>query len=291
MTTPDLLAQPPMPSPWPALAPLLSEVCLVLGDEGAVTWASPNCAGLLGVDPDAALGTRLSDYIDQLEPGLVVDTTGASATTVRIAHPYRGTIWAELRRVHHDGGTLAVLRDVTQLRELQTALERTAIEDPLTGVGNRATVLRALTTEFARSQRYGRPLTIVAIDLDGLRNVNRDHGTDGGDVVLELVARTIDGCLRSADYVGRTDADEFLVLLPETRLDGAVQLAERVRQAIEGLCVRLPNGMARMTASLGVAPLGRNDDRQQLVERAEAGVRQGKRAGGNRVGVAQVRIS
>jgi diguanylate cyclase (GGDEF)-like protein len=222
----------------------------------------------------------------------MVDSGDDVPMVVRIAHPYRPNLWASLRRIPRDDAhTLCLLQDVTAHRELELQLERTAHEDDLTGVANRATTLRALRTEVARAHRYDRPLAMLLLDVDGLRHVNQAHGTEGGDLVLELVARTLDGCVRGMDFVGRTDADEFAMLLPETDIDGALRLAERVRSSVAGLCVRLPGGMARVTASVGVAIIDVDDDVERLLARAGTAIGQVKLTGGNRVGVAQTRIS
>jgi len=270
----------------------MSEVVMVLASDDTCCYVTPNCASLLGREPEQVLQTRLIDHVIGEDVGFLLEPACGLPVTVRIRHAYRGLLWVEVRRVATDDGTeVCVLRDVTRLRELEIELERGAHHDPLTGVANRATLLRAVDTELARAQRYERPLSVVVLDIDHLRRVNDDHGVEAGDQVLQLVARTLDGCVRATDFVGRWAGEEFVVLLPETQLSGARDLAQRVCQAVSGLCVRLPKGIARVTASLGVATVQAEDDAQRLLARAEAATARAKHGGRNRVAIAHLRIS
>jgi len=290
-----------MPQTYPlaASAPLLdkvvrhlAEVVMVLASDGTCCYVTPNSASLLGREPEQVLATRLIDHVVGEDVGFLLEPPTGVPVTTRIRHPYRGLLFVEVRRsIDEDGSEVVVLRDVTRRRELQIELERVSHADALTQVANRATLFRAIQTELARAQRYERPLSLVVVDLDHLRRVNDGYGIEAGDQVLQLVARTLAGCVRSSDFVGRLSGEEFVMLLPETDLEGAEGLAQRVRQSIEGLCIRLPRGMARATASLGVAFAQADDDPQRLISRAEGAVSRAKQSGRNRVAVARLRIS
>jgi len=290
-----------MSTSYPVLSPAhdleriiahLSEVVMTLAEDGTCSYVTPNAATLLGREPELVLQTRLIDHVIGEDVGFLLEPACGVPVTARVRHPYRGLLWIEVRRhPTPDGGEICVLRDVSRVRELQIELERISHDDALTGVANRATLFRAIHTELARAQRYHRPLALVAVDIDHLRHINDDHGVEAGDQVLRLVARTLEGCIRTSDFAGRLGGEEFVMLLPETDMEGAEGLAQRVCQSISGLCVRLPHGIARVTASLGVAVAEPEDDPQRLLSRAEGAVGRAKHSGRNRVALAHLRIS
>ena len=179
------------------------------------------------------------------------------------------------------------------LRETSAELERLAKVDPLTNVLNRRALFERVGAEFRRSQRYGRPLTAVMIDIDHFKALNERYGHATGDAVLAVCAREMASSLRESDGIGRYGGEEFVVFLPETTLaDGAV-VAEKLRLAIEELRIDGPDGASepvQVTISAGVAStpeLGIADE-QALVRRADGALYEAKRGGRNRVAVAEI---
>jgi diguanylate cyclase (GGDEF)-like protein len=154
-----------------------------------------------------------------------------------------------------------------------------AVSDGLTGLANRRHTEERLAAEIARSERYGTPLSVVACDIDGFKAANDTYGHAFGDVVLQEFASVLRETLRDVDVSGRWGGEEFLLVLPETTLEGAIDAAERIRSALVALDV----GPARMTASFGVAELTRGSDAAALVASADAALYQAKRGGKNRV--------
>jgi diguanylate cyclase (GGDEF)-like protein len=132
--------------------------------------------------------------------------------------------------------------------------ERSAVTDALTGLHNRRSFREALERETRRSRRYGMTLSLLLLDLDGLRAVNEAAGYPAGDLVLARVGRTIRRAVREADVACRHGGDEFAVILPETDRLGAYAVAERIRTGIERGHV-LPDepGIAPITVSGGIA--------------------------------------
>jgi diguanylate cyclase (GGDEF)-like protein len=121
------------------------------------------------------------------------------------------------------------LRAVIKERErLQRELEHLADHDPLTGVANRRRLEQDLTRELARARRDGKPLCLVTLDLDGLKEHNDAYGHAAGDRLLKYVASTWAGALRVTDLIARTGGDEFLVLLPDCTLEMAERLSDRL---------------------------------------------------------------
>jgi len=155
--------------------------------------------------------------------------------------------------------------------------------DDLTGVHNRRYCFTLGKRELARTRRSGNPLSAIMLDLDHFKHVNDKYGHTAGDRVLRDVAACCLDQLRETDIIGRYGGEEFFILLPDTPLPGARQLAERLREAI-ALRTSTASGGLRVTASLGVASGGAElKTIDELVKRADGALLSAKRAGRNRV--------
>jgi diguanylate cyclase (GGDEF)-like protein len=185
---------------------------------------------------------------------------------------------------HYLAGQAAVSVENVGLHE---TVERQAVTDELTGLSNRRRFQETLAGEVARSQRFDQGLGLVMLDLDNFKQVNDTYGHQQGDVVLRDVARVLRESSRAIDLPARYGGEELAVVLPGTDLEGAYDLAERVREGIEALEFPLEdeNGERRVikiTASLGAAALGDGtDDMRELVAAADAALYRAKRAGKN----------
>lgn len=157
-----------------------------------------------------------------------------------------------------------------------------AFNDYLTGLPNRRGIERILRDEVERARRYGRPLSVVMVDLDHLKRVNDTFGHDAGDRVLQEVARLLARELRRTDRVGRWGGEEFIVVAPETDRRAAWVLAQRLKETLE----RQPfDQVSTITASYGVASFRPDDTVQSLIKRADEALYRAKVAGRNRVEV------
>ncbi|HSM12655.1 MAG TPA: diguanylate cyclase, partial [Thermoanaerobaculia bacterium] len=159
----------------------------------------------------------------------------------------------------------------------------------LTGLYRREAVLEILDREWSRSHRYDRPLAVVVADLDHFKSVNDRFGHLGGDQVLQRVAAELRALLRETDFIGRYGGEEFLIVLPETTLEGALVFAEKVRARIAELPVAMEGGAElHLTLSLGAASRAevRGDHRvrgRALIAAADEALYEAKNAGRNRV--------
>ena len=168
---------------------------------------------------------------------------------------------------------------------LHETVERQAVTDELTGLFNRRRFQEAMVTEVERSKRFGQAVGLVLLDLDDFKAVNDTYGHQQGDLVLREVARVLRERSREIDAPARYGGEELAVVLPGTDLEGAYNLAERVRAGIEELELPLleGHGALRVTASFGVATLpGSADDTRGLVAAADEALYRAKRAGKNR---------
>ncbi len=207
---------------------------------------------------------------------------GPVAGVVSVARDGRRFAAAERELFHYLARQAAVSIDNVGLHE---TVERQAVTDELTGLSNRRRFEEALESEVERFRRFGQPVGLVMLDIDNFKSVNDTHGHQQGDVVLQEVARVLRETSREVDEPARYGGEELAVVLPGTDLEGAVNLAERVRHGIEQLELSAAgNGRAlRITASLGVATLpGAGYDARSLVEAADDALYRAKRLGKNR---------
>ena len=176
---------------------------------------------------------------------------------------------------------------------LRTTLEeRTqwALTDSLTGVRNRRCFDLELRRELKIARRYGGELSLVVIDVDFFKAVNDQHGHAVGDQVLQAVARRLEGLLpRDTDWLARVGGEEFAAVLPQTRLRGAMKVAEAIRAGVEAQPMATEAGPIPVRVSLGVSGTQRLPSRESSVEdllrQADACLYRSKREGRNRVTV------
>ena len=175
------------------------------------------------------------------------------------------------------------------LRALNTQLETLALTDALTGLLNRRAFLDLVTREIAHSHRQHRPLAILLADLDHFKSVNDRYGHPAGDMVLQQAAAITKTVIRASDTLVRYGGEEFLILAPDTDEAGALDLAERVRQALRSAAFETGRGVINITASFGVTVLCEDDMHpEQLVQRADQALYAAKQQGRDRVVVAMV---
>jgi len=163
-------------------------------------------------------------------------------------------------------------------------LENDAAIDPMTDCYNRRAFDRMIQHNIHNAHRYNRDLSVIMLDLDRFKSVNDLYGHPAGDKVLVEVARLILSAIRKSDYAVRYGGEEFVVVLPETRLAKALELAERLRRLIESSSVQVANGrQVSVTASFGVAALSEHSDAESLFNEADTMLYRAKASGRNKV--------
>ncbi len=245
----------------------------------AILWRDPAAgeavaivAGIyLGVAVMGALGwgylrfriDPLADAIERLADGEDVPMPTQDLSDRQLARAYR--------------------RVADALRAARTA----AAVDRLTGVANRPAILATLTAEVERAVRYDRPLAVAFIDADRFKSINDTYGHQVGDLALQSVAHAIRASLRTTDVVGRYGGEEFLVVLPETSIDDAATISEKLRAAVEQAEITAPDGRhVRVTISVGIAGgHGRVLRADDLLRGADAAMFAAKSLGRNQVSV------
>ena len=181
-------------------------------------------------------------------------------------------------------------RLVEMERSLRRALEenrRLSIIDALTGVFNRRYLMEQLAKELERSARYQHPLSLMLCDVDHFKRINDTYGHQTGDETLVQFSLVLRSCLRETDWVARYGGEEFVIVLPETNLSAAAQVAERCRSALAKDPLKTGTQVLPVTASFGVSgwqegvPVGA--DSAKLIAVADTGVYASKQGGRNRV--------
>jgi len=155
------------------------------------------------------------------------------------------------RKIEEDRQTM--VRQVAELGMLTRKLRTASLTDALTDLPNRRYCMKRLDSEWASTQRTGRPLSVVMLDIDRFKAVNDDHGHDIGDMVLREAARVLDEAIRSSDEVCRVGGEEFLIIAKNTGVEECEVVAERVRTAMEANIIEQTGFARAVTISLGVA--------------------------------------
>ena len=171
---------------------------------------------------------------------------------------------------------------MASLEEARLKAEKLARFDALTGVLSRRALLEVLDAEVERAKRYGSALACLMLDLDHFKVLNDTYGHQFGDKVLHRIAQVMSEHCRISDHLGRYGGEEFLIILTETRIDGAITFAERVRLAVADTC--LDRNEERITLSIGVAEWRNGDgSSRRLIAEADRALLNAKAAGRNRV--------
>lgn len=176
-----------------------------------------------------------------------------------------------------------------RMRDYNDRLQDMASHDPLTQVLNARAYYAACEQQIALSQRSQQPFSVLFVDLDHFKKINDTHGHAAGDEVLRVVARTLGQSLRGSDLLGRIGGEEFSVFLPDTTLQGALQVAENLRTAVAQCRPDTANTTLDITASIGVASRTPGVQTiQSIQQRADAAMYEAKKAGRNRVSTLQM---
>lgn len=174
---------------------------------------------------------------------------------------------------------------------LQGELEALSSTDPLTGALNRRAFDEKGRTEMERSRRHRLPMAVVEMDVDHFKQLNDSHGHTTGDRVLQRLAEQVGQQLRTTDALARFGGDEFMLLLPVTTLEGAREMAERLREGVEQMVVEAQAERVKVRASFGVAAMAAPEENAEadpeawetLLEQADDALYRAKKKGRNRV--------
>ncbi|MBM3115278.1 diguanylate cyclase [Jeongeupia naejangsanensis] len=271
-------------------------VALVLSRPGDhfITYINQQAAQMFALPQAAALSMRVFqlyqdrlDFLNQIED--VRQGQPVRNLEVRLRRSNGETFWGHLSMSLAQGSagtTLLIgISDITEHKALEIELQHRATTDGLSGLANRAHFMDVSNHELIRAQRYGRPLTLMMIDIDHFKRINDEYGHDAGDAAIRAIAALCRSTLRDADIIGRLGGEEFAALLPETPMPMAQLVAERLRARIESHELVIPSGETiRFTTSIGLTALAPCDTLiDPLLKRADLALYEAKHGGRNRV--------
>jgi diguanylate cyclase (GGDEF)-like protein len=197
----------------------------------------------------------------------------------------QSSLYDEINRLNSELVDLQreLARKNAELERFYTEVRELSVTDDLTGVLNRRGFFERSRQEEERYLRYGRPLSAVMFDIDDFKRVNDDLGHSAGDAVLGRVARRLAAELRGVDILGRYGGDEFAILLPETKTDGAMVVATRLLKVVEEP-IDVGKKDVTVTVSVGIACMDSvNDSLESLLKASDQALHRAKSDGGNRV--------
>lgn len=181
----------------------------------------------------------------------------------------------------------AVISACIENARLQESIKQLGLRDPLTGVNNRRFFDQRIVEETSLAQRNKSPLSCLFIDLDHFKSINDNHGHQAGDMVLKQAAKIFNDIMRTSDILARYGGEEFVILLTNTILETAYEIAERIRKTIASNdFIISASGSLNVTLSIGIAVLDeskRITSSQQLIQAADKAVYDAKNSGRNRV--------
>lgn len=176
--------------------------------------------------------------------------------------------------------TRGIFRNITERKKLEDALKIAATIDKLTDIYNRRKFEEILKQEIERTKRYKSPLSLLMFDIDHFKKINDTYGHQVGDYVLKTIADIVRNNIRTTDSFGRWGGEEFMILLPETTLKNAGELAEKIRNIIENYIFK---DVKLVTISCGVTQFIQDDTFDSFIKRVDDALYNAKKQGRNRI--------
>ncbi|MCK1616053.1 diguanylate cyclase [Bradyrhizobium sp. 159] len=281
-----------------------SDMVTRIGLDERLRYVSPSSVRLVGWRANQLIGTPALAGVnpeDRPQVQAIVDAMKRgekeeARLVYRNSHRENGEVWLEstmrvTRKANGNiDGVVAISRDITEHKKLETRLETLAIEDSLTGLANRRRFDERLKDEWARAYRDRSSLALLMVDVDHFKAYNDEYGHPAGDACLRRVAQVIAAEMqRPGDLAARYGGEEFAILLPNTDAEGCARIGDRIRRAIReaGLVHTSNRATGCVTASLGGAAcrpvLDRTAGVASLVEAADQALYAAKEAGRNRL--------
>lgn len=269
----------------------LAASCLFFADQGAailVAFVGVSLFSLVMPTLGAMAVYARHRYSRYFLFATVASTLGTAVTTLSVLGliPFSAFGFQAVEIGMVIDATLLALALGSRFRTIQAerqSAERLAARDPLTDLYNRRSFLELARPLWSGSRRHGHALSLIMVDIDHFKAINDTYGHAAGDDAITAVARVLTDSVRAEDIVARWGGEEFLVLLPETRLDAAVALAERLRAGIAETYVAMSGQEIRFTVSLGVAGSGDKESLDRLITEADHFLYQSKHSGRNQV--------
>ena len=264
--------------------------------QGVITKISPSCYDVIGYRPEVMIGTALAYYYKYPEARqkIVQAITEGGGKAIRVEaelrHKDGSSIWISTNafvRFDSDGKPAyieGVARDISNRKHMEEQLLALSRIDVLTDTFNRRYYMDKSEGVIELMRRYQRPASMMMMDLDHFKNINDKYGHHVGDMALIAFASVCRKEIREADILGRLGGEEFALMLPETSLQSASVLAERIREATAEISIPFDGNFISFTVSIGLVELGKDDlTLDSVIRRADLAMYQAKEKGRNQV--------
>ena len=284
------------------------DAVLLMSADGTIMFANATCTGLFGYAPEELHGlpiellvpedARRAHATHRADFQKTHQSEGARRPMARITKlqaiakdgrliPVDVAV-SRLNGHGRDGSVFVVsVRDAAEHQAMVHGLEQLATTDPLTGLLNRRSFKAACSREFERFRRQGTALSLMVLDIDHFKTINDRFGHDVGDKALVQLATTCLAKLRRTDVMARLGGEEFTILMPGSKPEDAMILAERLRVSVSQIEIAAEAGPVTFTMSIGMARARPGDDAlDQALARADVALYEAKRTGRNRIVVA-----
>ncbi|WP_304545864.1 sensor domain-containing diguanylate cyclase [Sulfurimonas microaerophilic] len=267
-------------------------------------YFSKNMENILGTPPEDVLGKNFDNMLEWTGDSIEIGAKSLDAyyqgkqttdlTMMSFIHPISKEerfIRVADHAVHDSSGNLlwieGILEDITSrinaekaLQQKKLEFEKLATTDILTDVYNRYSIMKQIEEEINRIKRKEEFLSLIMYDFDHFKNVNDNFGHDVGDYVLKETTKVISGVIREIDKIGRYGGEEFLILLPFSNLSNALEVAERIRDAVASHHFK---DVGHITISLGVVEYKKDESRKSLLKRVDEKMYESKHSGRNKI--------
>lgn len=278
---------------------------IMVMQEGHVTFGNPKLLEITEYSLEELKSTIVTDFVHPDDRAMVHDryTRRLKGEDVTPEYSFRlitksgktKWIFIKVTCVEWDGkpATLSFLSDITDKKALEDELKQLSQIDALTGIANRRVFENKLDNEWRRALRHHTPLSILMIDIDYFKAYNDYYGHPAGDDCLRTIAGLLDQMVdRPGDLIARYGGEEFVVILPDTDVHGATNMAENMRAKIESLKIqhKHPSICGHITISLGVSTTEPTGDAlpKQLIQAADRALYRAKENGRNLVCVSGI---
>jgi len=266
------------------------DAVIAIDGRHSITLFNEGAQRSFGYTPDEVLGKHLNILLPErfhLQHDLLVDEFGASGMISKSISQRTRQIFGLRKDGSEFAASAFVIRtNVGAFNQGYAAVLRLAATDPLTGAFNRREFTSLADQESQRANRYNHPLSIMMLDLDHFKKLNDTYGHAAGDKALQRFTTLCCNALRTVDVFGRWGGEEFVTLLPETDVEGAVVIAERLRKLVSQNILVYNDQKISLTASIGIAQYRSGEVTVEgPLSRADSAVYDAKKAGRNRISV------
>lgn len=269
---------------------------LLIHQVHAIIFANSEAGRLIGIPSELLIGHHIFDFIDDSFAEMVRESFGRcfkDSVTVRSLNVqlvdiggHKKVIQLSMSRLFWEGLPVIniVFNDITELKRKEQELIVLSTTDSLTGAYNRRYFMEAAGREFQRFQRYKAPVSLMVLDIDYFKRINDTFGHGVGDQAIKALVEACQGALRREDVLGRTGGEEFAVLLPETGLEAAATIAERLRRLVRAIVLDAAGRRVTFSVSVGVTQVVVSDATLEAsLNRADRALYEAKATGRDRV--------